>query len=599
MLLAGRSITKAFGARVLFEGVTLGVDARQRLGLIGPNGAGKSTLLRILAGLDPPDGGQVLARRGLTPAYVPQSEATPDAPTVQRAVADGLADRFPDDTDRLTRAAIALTQAGFTDLDQPPAALSGGWAKRLSIVRRLAREPDVLLLDEPTNHLDLEGILWLERFLAGSSFAAIVVTHDRAFLQNAVTRIAEVCRAYPGGVFAVDGGYAEFTRRRAQFLEGQRSTQQALQARVRLDDRYLARAAKARATQRKATIDAAAQRRDELAAIQHRNAPLRAAAVEFEATQRQTRKLLAATNLSKSLGGRTLFARLDLTLAPNTCTAIAGYNGSGKTTLIRTLTGGLPPDTGTLKQADGLRVVTFTQNRADLDLTQTLQQALCPVGDRIYYRDKEIHVTAWARRFLFHKSQLNVPVGDLSGGEQARILIANLMMQPADVLVLDEPTNDLDIPSLEVLEESLADFPGAVVLVTHDRVMLDRLATTVLGLDGRGGVREYATLEQWQRHMATLEQADTPKAEKREKPRSSPARKLSYKDQRELDGMEQAILDAEQRVADLEQRAADPAVLADHEQLTAVCRELDAAHLEVRRLYERWSELEEMQASLS
>jgi len=612
MLLSCRSIAKSFGARVLFQGVSLSIEAGDRVGLIGPNGSGKSTLLRILAGLEHVDDGQVITRSRLRAAYVPQTETFPEDKAVRQVVADSLADILHDEHDRDTRATITLGKAGFAPgnnpgaagapgMDSLPGALSGGWRKRLAIARQLARDPELLLLDEPTNHLDLEGIEWLEGLLAAGHFACLVVTHDRAFLSRALARIVEISRVYPEGTYEVAGDYAEFCCRREQFLAGQRSTQQSLRAKVRQDDRYLAQGAKARTTKRNSHIKDAAQRRDELAALQARNAPVKAAALEFEATERQTKKLLAAHRISKSLGGKPLFSKLELTLSPGECTAIAGHNGSGKTTLIKTLIGELEPDEGTVKMAQDLRIVTFKQNRADLDLTQTLAEALCPVSDQIFYRGKQVHVASWAKRFLFTKQQLNVPVGDLSGGEQARILIANLMTQPADVLVLDEPTNDLDIPSLEVLEESLSDFPGALVLVTHDRYMLDRLADQVVGLDGRGEARIYANLEQWQRAMkkqAAPQQAQTPADAAPTRPRAKSPTKLSYKDQRELDGMEAAILAAEEAAAALEQRAADPAVLADHMKLTAVCAELGAAQDKVRALYDRWAELEQRQTAL-
>ncbi len=602
MLLSCRSITKSFGARTLFEGVSLSVDSGDRVGLIGPNGSGKSTLLRILAGYEHVDGGQVITRQRLAIAYVPQTEEFPADKSVLAVVADSLDDIIHDEHDRQTRATITLGKAGFTDMSMSPATLSGGWRKRLAIARQLAREPELLLLDEPTNHLDLEGILWLEDLLRVSHFACIVITHDRTFLGRAAARIVEISRMYPEGTYEVTGDYAEFCYRRDQFLAGQRSSQQALQAKVRLDDKYLAQGAKARTTKRNSHIKDAAVRRDELAQLQSRNAPVKAAAIRFEATERQTKNLLAAHRISKSLGGKPLFTKLDLTLTPGSCTAIAGQNGSGKTTLIKTLIGELAPDEGTIKSAEGLRIVTFKQNRSDLDLSKTLQEALCPVSDRIYYRGKEVHVTAWAKRFLFTKQQLNVPVRDLSGGEQARILIANLMVQPADILILDEPTNDLDIPSLEVLEESLADFPGALVLVTHDRYMLDRLADEVIGLDGRGNARAYVNLEQWQRAMtkADRDEQSTPAAASTPDAKSKSVAgggKLSYKDQRELDGMEAAILAAEDKVERLQTASGDPAVLADHAKLTAVCLDLGEAHAEVARLYERWTHLEAMKAS--
>jgi ATP-binding cassette subfamily F protein uup len=309
---------------------------------------------------------------------------------------------------------------------------------------------------------------------------------------------------------------------------------------------------------------------------------------------------MVAQSIAKKLGERTLFSALDLTLSPGMRLGLVGPNGSGKTTLIKVLTGELAPDEGVLKPADNLRIATFTQRRAELDRHLELRAALCPTGDSFFYRGRPVHVKTWAQKFLFRPDQLNVPVGDLSGGEQARIMIANLMRQPADVLVLDEPTNDLDIASLEVLEESLAEFPGAVLLVTHDRYMLDRLSTDVLGLDGMGGHRLVASYAQWVAAQEARRQADeTARAALVRKPAAAPAapaaarpKKFSFSEQREWDQMEAKIQTAEARVTALEAQMSEPALLADHEKLRGHCVELEEAHALVAALYERWAELE-------
>ena len=263
------------------------------------------------------------------------------------------------------------------------------------------------------------------------------------------------------------------------------------------------------------------------------------------------------------------------------------------------MNGELEPDTGTVKRAADLRLVTFSQHRASLDRSLTLQEALCPIGDMVEYRGKQVHVTGWAQRFLFEADQLSTYVRNLSGGEQARLLIANLMLHPADVLLLDEPTNDLDIPSLEVLETSLMEFPGALVFVTHDRFMLDRIATEFIGLDGHGGIKDFQTIEQWQNHcdqVATAmrkTQAPTNQKPKTAAPKAKP-KKLSWKQRQELEGMETAILEAEAAVESLEEKARDPKLAADHTQSAAVFADLAAAQSHVKTLYDRWAELEAM-----
>ncbi|MEM8781240.1 MAG: ABC-F family ATP-binding cassette domain-containing protein [Planctomycetota bacterium] len=611
-LLTARDLEKTYGTHRLFAGVSLGIDDGERIGIVGPNGAGKSTLMKALADLVSLDDGQVIRRNGTHAAYVGQvedfsPESTPHA--VVRDAAEPEAARFQLDAD--TRAGITLSKLGF-DASHPthsPAApiekLSGGWRKRLALAAALVNEPDVLLLDEPTNHLDLPGVLWLERFVRGFRGAAVFVTHDRMFLESVATRIIELSRAYPDGTLEVKGNYSEFLRRKDEFLEAQAAHAVALAGKVRRDTAWLKQGVQGRQTRNKSQVKDAEARRNELKQVRGRNAaPTKVATIDFQATDRKTKKLLAAHNLTKGFGDRTLIQGLELQLSPGMRLGLLGPNGSGKTTLLRLLTKYLAPDAGTVKHAAELKVVRFTQHRETLDPRATLREALCAVGDTVEYRGKPVHIAGWAKRFLFEPHQLLTSVGDLSGGEQARVLIANLMLAPADVLILDEPTNDLDIASLEVLEDTLAEFPGAVVLVTHDRFMLARLSTDVLALNGDGTHGFFASYAQWAeaekgRNRGGAEDAEAEAAKtkpaKAAKPSSSGGGgKLSYKFQRELDGMEDAILAAEERVETLTVQSGDPDVMADHARFAAVCSELTGAQRDVQRLYDRWSELEAM-----
>src|SRR5262249_34255510 len=388
-------------------------------------------------------------------------------------------------------------RGGVPARDGPPGVLSGGWRKRLALARELARRPDMMRLDEPTNHLDLPGILWLERLLRAAPFGYVVATHNRAFLRAVADEVIEVSRAYPGGFFRAAGPYDDFARRREEFLEAQARRQEAVANQVRRDTEWLGRKESAQRSKSASRIGDAARPRAEVAELKYRNAPAGAAGTLFAASGRRTRKALTTTGVAKSLGGRPLFAGLDLALVPGTKLGLLGPNGSGKSTLLRVLAGELAPDAGTVARAEGLRVVLFEQGRAALDPSATLRKALGPNGETVAWGERRLHVTAWAKQVLFRAAQLDVPVGDLSGGEQARVRIAQLMLQPADLLLLDEPGNDLDIPALEVLEDSLAEFPGALVLVSHDRDLTDRVCTEVVGLDGRGGAALYGSLRQW------------------------------------------------------------------------------------------------------
>jgi ABC transport system ATP-binding/permease protein len=600
VLLSVQGLTKGFGPRPLFSDLSFDLRAGERVGLIGPNGSGKTTLLKLLAGRDEPDAGNRALRRTARVGHVAKDDTFDPGQTARDVVRAALAGEPLEEHERDTRAAITLTQVGFTDPDQPADTLSGGWRKRLALARELVRRPDLLLLDEPTNHLDLPGIVWLERLLRAAPFGYVVATHDRAFLRAVADEVIEINRVYPGGYFRAPGSYDDFARRRAEFLEAQARRQESVANQVRRETEWLGRKESAQRNKSSSRIQDAARRREELAELKYRNAAAGAAGIDFVATGRQTRKLLTATGLAKSLGGSTLFVGLDLMLTPGTKLGLLGPNGSGKSTLLRVLAGELAPDAGTVARADGLRTVMFEQGRAALDPAVPLRRALCPNGDTVAYRDRRLHVAAWAKQFLFRPEQLDQLVGDLSGGEQARVRIAQLMLRPADLLLLDEPANDLDIPALEVLEDSLEEFPGAVVVVSHDRELLDRLCTEVIGLDGRGGATLYGSLGQWlaaYERTATQEiaSARTPKPEPKAVAPSAPAaprpRKLSYREQQELDGMESAILAAESRVGDC-QTAVERAASAGHVALAEACRALEAAQRDVERLYARWQELE-------
>jgi ATP-binding cassette subfamily F protein uup len=589
LLLSCEGLSKAHGARVLFEGLSFGLFEGDQVGLVGPNGAGKSTLLRILAGIEPPDRGRRSLRTGVRVGYVAQDPVFPAEGTVEDVLTGALVS--VDEDERPRRIAQALGRAGFAAAGAEVAALSGGWQKRLAIARELAVEPDILLMDEPTNHLDLDGILWLEDLLAERARACLVVSHDRYFLEHVATRMLEVNRACPGGLFGTDGRYSEFLARRDEFLRGQAAYEESLANTVRREIEWLRQGAKARSTKAKGRIKEADRLIEELRAARARGAT-RTADLEFTASGRRSRKLLVARGLAKSVGGRTLVRDLDLTITPGTRVGLIGPNGSGKTTLLNVLAGALAPAAGTIERADGLRIARFEQQRPGLDPDQSLRRALAPEGDTVSWDGRSLHVAAWAKRFLFSPEHLELPVGRLSGGEQARIHIARLMREPADFLILDEPTNDLDIPTLDVLEESLVAFEGGLVLVTHDRFMLDRVATGIVALDGRGGAETFADYAQWERARARPPHAPSPVGGgqgARARPRS---RRLGYLEQRELDGMEAAILEAEGAMEACRRAAEDPAIASDPAVLQARYAALDGARAEVDRLYTRWAELE-------
>jgi ATP-binding cassette subfamily F protein uup len=589
VLLSVAAIRKAFGSRVLFENLSLSLSEGDRTGLIGPNGSGKTTLMEILAGREAPDVGVRALRKQTTMAYVPQDSVFGPDDTVGSVLSAALAGLPMDEQEKDARLEMMLGRAGLDNAATPAATLSGGWRKRLAIAAALITSPDVLLLDEPTNHLDLEGIVWLEGAIQAVT-ASLVITHDRYFLENVATQMAEVNPVYPQNVFQVKGNYSEFLERREEFLEAQAKQQESLATKVRREVEWLRRGPKARTGKSRARIDAAGRLIEELSAITARSRTA-TAKIDFTASDRKTKRLIEAEGIGKTLGGRRLFGNLSLTLSPGVRVGLVGANGSGKTTLLKILEGKLEPDEGTIRRADLLEIVSFAQDRgAHLNLDLSLRRTLCPEGDSVIYRGRPVHVAGWAKRFLFRDDQLEMPLGRFSGGERARAMIARLMLMPADVLLLDEPTNDLDIPTLEVLEDSLLEFAGAVVLVSHDRYLLDRVSTIVLGLDGgEGGL--FADYSQWEASPGEPSSAGPVAKEPRLQPaEEGPRKKLAYLEQREWDAMEATILEAERELAQW-QRALQEAG-SDAKRMTEAYEELQKAQRRVEDLYARWAALE-------
>jgi ATP-binding cassette subfamily F protein uup len=614
-LLSCRDLSKAFGAQTLFSSVGLVLAQGDKVGLIGPNGSGKSTLLKILAGLVEADSGEIFRQRHVRVSYLAQADIFDEDKSCADNLYAAVSGFHIEETEQYNRVHSLLSRAEFPDPDSPVRLLSGGWRKRLAICRALVVHPDVLVMDEPTNHLDIEGILWLEKLLKASlpesPAAYLMVSHDRRFLENTVNRIIELSAAYPEGTLQIKGNYSAFLERREVFLEQQQEQEERLANKVRRENEWLSRGPKARGTKAKSRKDAAYRMQDELSVLKQRNRVGTAVDIAFDSTERKTKKLLVAQGITKGFEGQTLFSGLDLTLSPGTRLGLLGRNGCGKSTLMQILaaagsgeSGGIQPDSGTITTADNLRIVSFDQRREQLDQEQTLRQALAPDGDSVVYQDRSIHVASWAQRFLFRTDQLETPVTRLSGGEQARILIASLMRQPADILLLDEPTNDLDIPSLNVLEQSLHEFTGALVLVTHDRFMLDRVCDQVLGFNGQGNASLFADYGQW---LVALNKGNSTGSraneEKKQSKKKAPAKsaskkstkKLSYMDQREYDQMEEKILETETRQEELETEIQQPDIAGDAEKLALSCQELEKVQQEVSRLYARWEELEEIQ----
>lgn len=614
-LISCQELSKAFGDRKLFSNIHFVIESGDKIGLIGPNGSGKSTLLKILNGLETADSGTILIGKSLTLGYVPQKDVFREDADAVEILYEALRDARVEETEHHPRIQAMLNWAHFADTDSPVGLFSGGWRKRLAICRALILQPDVLILDEPTNHLDIEGILWLENMLnsrlPNAPDAVLMISHDRRFLENTVNRIVELSPLYPDGSFQVRGTYADFLEKKTDYLLRQQKLEERLANKLRRETEWLRRGPKARSTKAKYRIESAGQLQEALTEVRDANRAAGQVGLAFDGSGRKTKKLLSASNLEKSFDGKPLFSGLDLNLYPGLRLGLLGRNGSGKSTLMQILASadqenGLKPDDGFISYADQVRIVSFDQNREELDPYLTLRRALAPDGDSVFYHERIIHVATWAKRFLFRPDQLDTPLYRLSGGEHGRILLARLMLKPADILLLDEPTNDLDIPTLDVLEESLREFPGALVLVTHDRFLLDSICNMILGFNGRGKAEYFADYEQWMAMMKEMEAKERAEQE-RKKTASSPRvqsegpkhnGRLSYMDQREYDQIEQHIEETESHLEGVELLINSPQIAADPVRLQQYWEVQQKLQTRIDALYERWNELERRKSGL-
>ena len=595
-LIYGRNLSKAYGVKSLFTELTFGVSENDRIGVIGPNGSGKSTLLKIFAGLEEADDGKVTRRQNLRITYIPQqsdfdSEATVTEEIERAARSSGFAANELE-----ARVQETLGRTGLTPGDQRVNSLSGGWKKRLAMACGFIQEPDVMLIDEPTNHLDLEGIRWLKELLSQASWPWVMVSHDRWLLEQATNKIVELNPRYPEGILLIPGTYSDFLTQRDEYQKSQNQQAQVLAGKVRREEEWLRRSPKARTTKAKYRVDSARALQTELAETTTRLRQTETS-IDFVGSGRRTKRLLVAEDLKKTYDTRVIFQNVELVLSPGMAVGILGYNGSGKSTLLKLLAKELEPDQGTVTHAEKLKIVYFDQHRESLNPKLTLRRTLSDNGHTVTYRDRTVHLAGWAKQFRFQPEQLDLPVELLSGGEQARALIARLMLQPADILIVDEPTNDLDIPTREVLEESLKEFSGALVLVTHDRFMLETVCTQFIGLEGNGIYGLFAEYTQWEswlhRQQSEKKPVETglPRTSKNPQAKNTP-KKLSYRDQQDYNTIESRILEAETSVTTCRAKTEDSAIASDHIQLENAYDSLKEAEQLVEQLYARWAQLE-------
>ena len=620
-LLRAADLSLAYGDRVIFDRLTFTIEEGERVGLIGVNGSGKSTLMRILAGVSRADTGEIQQRRGIQVTYLPQEPVFAAGATVQSelTVAGPLREALDEhgalsarlaresgDPKLLARLAVLsddierhggwdtehhartlLDRLGVNEWERPVAELSGGLRKRVAIARALLTKPELLLLDEPTNHLDADTVDWLEEELDALKGAFILVTHDRYFLDDLVDRMVEI---EPNGTLtSYEGNYHAYLEQKMEAQETAALGEHKRQRWIAQEVAWLRKGVEARRTKSKARI----QRAHRLMA-ERKWRPPEIASFRSVATPRLGHTIIEAEGLAKSFGDHLVFRDASFLLQKGERVGIVGPNGAGKTTFLRVLLGELPPDAGTVVIGKNTKIAYYDQQRAALDPEKTVYESAAN-EDYVEIGGVKIHLRDYLEKLLFPVPMQKMKVRQLSGGERNRLLLARLFLQPANVLVLDEPTNDLDIVTLNVLEDLLLDFPGSVLLVTHDRYFLDKVATAILSFEGNGRVVRYpGNFEMYKR----LKEQSAPKAAAvAEAPRENPnaarrPRKLSNREQRELDGMEAAIEAAERRKSELDALLADPAswagAAAKAPELQA---ELAKVTAEVERLYARWQEL--------
>ena len=594
-ILTVQGLEKRFGTRRVLNGASFAVHERDRIGMIGANGAGKSTLLemvvhRAMGGDDPtlaPDAGLVTWKRDLALEYVAQEPVLDPDATVGAAVArDGVAD-YEIDT---IAAALELPP-----LTQRIGTLSLGERRRVALARALLGKADVLALDEPTNHLDATTVEWLENRLASWQGALIVVTHDRYFLDRVATRILEVDR---GKVYSYEGDYAEFVMVQADRLAAEAESEYQRSSFIRREIDWIRRGPKARTTKAKARIDrfdaavAAAPVADE-----KRNDTM---ALRLPSGPRLGGTIVELSRVTKSLGGKLLFKDLTLVMKPGDRIGIVGPNGAGKTTLIKTILGQVPPDTGRVVVGSNTRPAYLEQGRSELRDELTVIEEVGDGYDYVDLPDGKIHVRSFLRMLAFPDTVSDTKVGQLSGGERNRVQLARLLRRGGNLLVLDEPTNDLDLPTLGALEEGLVHFAGCALIVSHDRWFLDRVATAILAFEGDGQVTLYEGSYSFYAERRPKQAGERAKRESKDSRAAKPAaaRKLSFKEARELEAIEDTIATAEAQVATLEATLSDPGVFKDRPtEVQALIGELEAARGEVERLFARWQELDALKAA--
>jgi ATP-binding cassette subfamily F protein uup len=601
-LLALDHVTHAYGHVPLLDDASLQIEAGERVAIIGRNGAGKSTLLQIVSGEVLPDAGTVWREPGLRIGRLQQDAILRDDRTVFDVVADGLVLRHDEEPWMRDQRVEMVISRLHLPADARAGALSGGWRRRVLLGRALVGEPELLLLDEPTNHLDIESMTWLETFLTDYRGAVLFVTHDRVFLQRVATRIVELDR---GRVTSWPGDYATYLRRKDEWLEAEVTRNEKFDKKLAEEEAWLRQGIKARRTRNEGRVKALLEMRAERARRRERTG---AVTLAVDAAERSGQTVFEAEGVSKAFDGRVVVAGLSTRIQRRDRVGIIGANGAGKTTLLRLLLGELMPDSGEVRTGTNVSIAYFDQQREQLDPERTVVDTVADGRATVAIGGRERHVHGYLQDLLFPQERAQSPVKALSGGERNRLLLARLFTKPANVLVLDEPTNDLDIETLELLEAMLAEWPGTLLLVSHDRAFIDHVVTSILVCHGDGTVEEFVDgYEDWLRQRratdagkaaaATAARPTAASAGAAASPAGQVAgqkgKKLSYKEQRELEALPERIATLEAEQETLNARVTGPGFYAEPaDAIHAALARVETLQAELLDAYARWDELD-------
>ncbi len=583
-------ISKVFGEKQVFDDISCGIHQGDKIGIIGINGTGKTTLLKIIAGLEEPDQGQVIFQKGLRVTYLPQSPKFPEHATVLSYVADG-ADGA--DWGKESEAKNALNRLGITDHHEEIDHLSGGQKKRVALARTLVNPADVLILDEPTNHIDNEMAVWLEEYLNQWKGAIIMVTHDRYFLDRVTNKILEIDH---GKLYSYTANYSQFLELKAQREEMELASERKRQSVLRMELEWAKRGCRARTTKQRARLE-------RLEALKNGKAPVRDAEVEMDSVEtRMGKKTIELHHISKSYGQKKLIDDFEYIVLKNQRLGIIGPNGCGKSTLMKIITGKEEPDQGTVEIGDTVKIGYFAQEVTEMDENQRVIDYIKDVAEYVPTKDGRITASQMLERFLFTPAMQYTPIGKLSGGERRRLYLLKVLMDAPNVLILDEPTNDLDIPTLTILEDYLDSFLGIVITVSHDRYFLDNIADRIFAFEADGKLVQYEGgytdyLEAKERKNGTVvresEESAKKKADRKNWKKDAPEKlKFTYKEQKEYETIDDEIASLEQKIEELDEQMMQYAT--NSAKLSEITEQKEAAEAALEEKMERWVYLNDL-----